>query len=415
MRLPTGGGPAAAGDRDRPAEADRRRGEQPPIRMLHVITRLVRGGADENTLYTVRGLDPRRYRVDLVIGAGSEAECLAGLDPARVIQMPELVRDPHPFKDVIALVRLTALVRRGRYQIVHTHTAKAGFLGRLAAALAGAPTIIHTVHGVTFHQHLPLGQRLFYLTLERIAGRFTHQFVTVGEDVKEIYLKAGIGEARAYQTIYSGMPLDEYLEAGEMSDLERARVRHELGLEPRHQAVAMAARLEPRKGHVYLFEAVSRLRARHPDMRLLILGDGAGRAALEERALSLGIADIVCFLGHRLDLPRVLAAADISVLTSLWEGLPRVLVQSAAAGKPILTFDVEGAWEVVRDGQNGFIVPTRDVEAFTHRLDLLLCDRARCRAMGRSGRAQVSEAWTVETMLDRLDLLYQRCSTDRAA
>jgi glycosyltransferase involved in cell wall biosynthesis len=383
--------------------------------MLHIITRLVRGGADENTLYTVRGLDPRRYAVDLVVGAGSEPECLEGLDPARVIHMPELVRDPHPLKDAIALARLAGVVRRGHYQIVHTHTAKAGFLGRLAAALAATPIIIHTVHGVTFHDHLPRWQRWFYLTLERIAARFTHQFVTVGEDVKSIYLRAGIGEASAYETIYSGMPLEEYLEAGDMSDLERAQVRRELGLEPRHQVVAMAARLEARKGHGYLFEAVSRMRDRHPDLRVLILGDGADRAALERRTREAGIDDIVRFLGHRLDLPRVLAAADISVLTSLWEGLPRVLVQSAAAGKPILTFDVEGAWEVVRDGQNGFIVPTRDVEAFARRLDQMLSDRTGCRVMGRSGRLRVSEAWTVETMLDRLDLLYQRCTTDRAA
>lgn len=399
----------------RPSTPDRRSHEQPPIRMLHVITRMVRGGADENTLYTVRGLDPRRYAVDLVIGAGSEPECLAGLDPAHVIHMPELVREPHPTKDLIALLRLASVVRRGEYQIVHTHTAKAGFLGRLAAALAGTPVIIHTVHGVTFHDHLPRWQRWFYLTLERIAARFTHQFVTVGEDVKDIYLKAGIGEASAYETIYSGMPLDEYLEAGDMNDLERARVRRELGLEPRHQVVAMAARLEARKGHAYLFDAVSRLRARHPDLRVLILGDGADRALLEKKVRDLGLEDIVRFLGHRLDLPRVLAASDISVLTSLWEGLPRVLVQSAAAGKPILTFDVEGAWEVVRDGQNGFIVPTRDVTAFSDRLEQMLQDRSRWHAMGRSGRARVSQEWTVETMLDRLDLLYQRCTSDKAA
>jgi len=394
---------------------ERRRDEQSPIRMLHVITRIVRGGADENTLYTVRGLDPRRYDVDLVVGADSEPEGLIGLDPARVLTMSELVRDPHPVKDVIALLKLAALMRRGRYQIVHTHTAKAGFLGRLAAALAGTPVIIHTVHGVTFHDHLPRWQSWFYLTLERIAARFTDQFVTVGEDVKAIYLRHGIGQASAYQTIYSGMPLAEYLEAGDMSDLERAQVRRELGLEPRHQVVAMAARLEARKGHAYLFDAVARLRDRHPDLRVLILGEGGDRTALESRVREQGLDDIVRFLGHRLDLPRVLGAADISVLTSLWEGLPRVLVQSAAAGKPILTFDVEGAWEVVRDGQNGFIVPTRDVGAFAERLGQMLQDRSRCDAMGRSGRARVTQEWTVETMVDRLDTLYQRCTSDRAA
>ena len=394
---------------------DRRTGEQPPIRMLHVITRLIRGGADENTLYTVRGLDPRRYTVDLAVGEGSDSEFLAELGAGRVHRIPELARDPHPLKDVIALIRLAGLIHRHRYQIVHTHTAKAGFLGRLAAALVGTPTIIHTVHGVTFHQHLSFGARAFYLTLERIAGRFTHQFVTVGEDVKRIYVDQGIGTASAYETIYSGMPLDEFLDAGQMGERERAAARKELGLEPHHQAVAMAARLEPRKGHEYLLDAVARLHSVHPQLRVLVLGDGPLRGWLEARARALGVGDVVRFLGHRSDLPRVLAAVDVSVLTSLWEGLPRVLVQSAAAGKPVVTFDVEGAWEVVRDGHNGFIVPSRDLDRFTERLDALLRDRSLASALGRAGPKQVSEAWTVETMLDRLDQMYQRVFARKAA
>lgn len=398
-----------------PSTPERRSGEQPPVRMLHVITRLIRGGADENTLYTVRGLDPSRYHVDLIVGRGSETECLAGIDPARVQRMDTLVRDPDPVRDLLCLIQMAWRIRRGRYQIVHTHTAKAGFLGRLAAALAGTPVIIHTVHGVTFHDHLPPGQKTFYLLLERIAGRFTHQFVTVGEDVKTKYLEAGIGEARDYETIYSGMPLEDYLAAGQMHDLDRARVRAEFGLEPSHQVVAMAARLEPRKGHTYLFQAVERLREAHPGLRVWVLGDGDHRGALEAEVAARGLVDRVSFLGHRSDLARLLAAADVSVLTSLWEGLPRVLVQSAAAGRPIVTFDVEGAWEIVRDGENGFIVPTRDVDAFTSRLDTVLRDRLRARAMGQLGRTQVSDAWTVETMLDRLDALYTRCTADKAA
>jgi glycosyltransferase involved in cell wall biosynthesis len=395
--------------------ADRRRGTHPPVRMLHIITRLIRGGADENTLYTVRGLDKRRYTVDLVVGEGSELEAFGPLQDVTVHVVKELVRDPHPVKDVVALVKLTGIIRRGHYQIVHTHTAKAGFLGRLAAAMVGSPIIVHTVHGVTFHDQIPAAQRFFYLALERIAARFTHQFVTVGEDVKDIYLRSGIGQAHRYETIYSGMALDEYLDAGHMSDEERARVRASLGLEPGHRVVAMAARLEPRKGHQYLLQAVQRLKGRVPDLRVLLLGDGAIRQELEWQAQALGISDIVMFLGHRSDLARVLAASDVSVLTSLWEGLPRVLVQSAACGRPILTFDVEGAWEVVRDGRNGFIVPSKDVDAFTARLETLLADHEHARALGEAGRAQVSDAWTVETMLTRLDRLYQRLAGDRAA
>jgi glycosyltransferase involved in cell wall biosynthesis len=395
--------------------AERRRAAQPRIRMLHVITRLIRGGADENTVFTVRGLDKRRYAVDLVVGAGSEPDAFGRLEGVGVHVVPELVREPHPWRDLVALFRLVALIRRGRYQIVHTHTAKAGFLGRVAAALAGSPIIVHTVHGVTFHDHIPRGQRLFYLALERIAARFTHQFIAVGEDVRDIYLRHGIGRAPAYETIYSGMPLDEYLEAGAMPGPERDAVRARLGFTPGHQVVAMAARLEERKGHAYLFEAVRRVRRRHPEVRLLVLGDGPLRRRLEGQADSLGIGDVTHFAGHRRDLPRLLAACDISVLTSLWEGLPRVLVQSAAAGRPIVTFEVEGAWEVVRDGTNGFIVPSRDVAAFAARLESLLDDRARARALGSAGRDRGGAQWTVETMVERLDRTYQRLTSSRAA
>jgi glycosyltransferase involved in cell wall biosynthesis len=398
-----------------PVVADRRGKTFPPVRMLHIITRLIRGGADENTLYTVRGLDKRRYVVDLAVGDGSELDHLGEIADVNVHVVKELVRDPHPAKDLVALLKLAALIRKGRYQIVHTHTAKAGFLGRLAAAIVGAPIIIHTVHGVTFHAHLSAPMRWFYLTLERIAARFTHQFVAVGEDVRNIYVRSGVGPAHAYETIYSGMPLREYLEAGRMSVEERDALREELGFGPDHRVVVMAARLEERKGHRYLFESVQRLRSDHPWLRLLVVGEGNFRPELEGMCRSLGIEDIVTFLGHRHDLPRVLAASDVSVLTSLWEGLPRVLVQSAAAGRPILTFDVEGAWEVVRDGRNGFVVPSRDVDTFTIRLGTLLRERARARAFGEAGREQVGNRWTVETMLDRLDDLYQRLASREAA
>lgn len=394
---------------------DRRRGTHEPVRMLHIITRLIRGGADENTLATVRGLDKRRYQVDLVVGEGSELDLVEGLYDVGIHVVPALVREPDPWRDLQALIALTRLIRRNRYQVVHTHTAKGGFLGRLASALVGTPIVIHTVHGVTFHEHLPKPTRAFYLLLERVAARFTHQFVAVGQDVRDIYVRSGVGSDEHYETIYSGMPLDDYFTAGLMSAADRLALRTELGLGPEHQAVAMAARLEARKGHQFLFQAVRRLLPSHPGLRVLLLGDGPLRAHLEWQCRSMGIDGVVRFLGHRPDLPRVLAATDISVLTSLWEGLPRVLVQSAAAGKPILTFDVEGAWEIVRDGSNGFIVPSRDVDAFTARLETLLTDRERARRLGEAGREQVGPQWTVETMLDRLDRLYQRLTSRNAA
>jgi glycosyltransferase involved in cell wall biosynthesis len=322
------------------------------------------------------------------------------------MRMPTLVRELSPTKDAFALAALVRLIRRERYDIVHTHTAKAGILGRFAAARARTPCIIHGLHGMTFHQGLPRPVQWLYRVLERTAARRTQCIVSVGEDLVRRYLAAGVGEPHMYRVIYSGMPLDEYEDVVRHRDMYRARARAELGLGPNDVVLGQVARLEPRKGFRFVLDCLVRIQRRIPNARLLIVGEGPDCAALERRAAALGVAEHVVFTGYREDVAEVMAAMDVFCFASLWEGLPQVLVQAAALGLPIVTFEVEGASEVVHDGVNGYVVPSLDVDAMSERVAAIVLDPSHARAMGDAGRRIVGRQWSVDTQQSRTVELY---------
>jgi glycosyltransferase involved in cell wall biosynthesis len=376
--------------------------------VLHVHTRLIRGGADENTLLTVNGLDRRRFRVTLAIGGGSEPAMVAEVAPTvEVVELPELVREVSPRRDLAALRRLRRLIREGRYDVVHTHTAKAGILGRFAARGAGAPVIVHTLHGSTFHGALGRAQYLLYWGLEKAAAGMTDRIITVGEDLRDRYLDAGIGRADRYQLIRSGMELSDFTGAAAMGPERRAAVRQSLGVPADAPLVGMIARLEPRKGYQYFLDLAQTVLQRIPAARFVGLGAGEQHAALRAEVERRGLAGRVHFPGFRDDIADVLAVLDVAVLTSLWEGLPRVLVQAAACGVPVVTFAVEGAHEVVKEEVNGWVVPMRDVPQMAERVMTLLSDPGRARAMGAAGRSLVCETWAAETMVRQIEEAYE--------
>jgi glycosyltransferase involved in cell wall biosynthesis len=383
------------------------------VRVLHVITRLIRGGADENTVFTVERVDPERYESSLLVGSGSEVERFPEEVRRRTLVLPELVRDPHPVHDVVALFRLARLMRQGRYHIVHTHTAKAGFLGRIAARMAGVPHVVHTLHGVTFPEHVHPFARGVYILLERIAARCCDVLITVGEDVKTRYLAASIGRTEQYVTIPSGMDTRAFEDARAASRFARSAVREQLGLQDRHVVVGMVSRLEPRKGWDHFLEAVARLAPDFPDVRALVVGEGGERERLQRLAKELGVGDRIVFAGYRSDVARVIAAVDVAVLTSLWEGLPRVLVQYALLERPIVTFAVEGAHEVVEDGVSGWVVPLRDTDALVERLRPLVASERLRAAAGANARKRVEGRWDVEVMVEGIERVYEAVSAGR--
>jgi len=380
-------------------------------RVLHIITRLISGGADENTLHTVRKMDPKKYAVDLAVGGESDANFLNNGAPYNLILLNDLKRNIHPWRDIKTLFEIYRLIKKNRYDIVHTHTAKAGVLGRIAAFMAGTPVIIHTLHGITFHRLLKGYTRWLYIFLEKLCSYFTDIFITVGEDLKQKYIERKIGTPDKFVTIHSGFELQQFAKNGNLDPEEVKYERNKLGISPKDIVLGSVSRLEPRKGHVYLFDALTKVIKRNPNIKLLVAGNGAYEANLKTMVKEKNIAGHVIFLGYQENIARVMRLIDIFTLTSLWEGLPRVLVQAALMEIPIVTFDVEGAWEVVKENKNGFIVPTCDVDLFAERLTFFIENPEIAKEMGKQGRNVVTEDWDVDVMVRKITDVYENLLT----
>ncbi len=375
------------------------------IRVLHVITRMVLGGAQENTLLTATRLDRARYDVTLASGptAGPEGT-LEPRIPSTLpfVRVPELVRDPHPAKDPVALLRLYRLMRRGRFDIVHTHTTKAGLLGRIAAAWARVPVIVHTPHGHAFHDYLGARGSAALCAVERVLARRTTRIICLTDAERDDHLRLRIGAPERFTVIHSGVDLDRFRPgqgAGE-------HARRKLGLAPGVPLIGCVARLVPVKGVQYLLEAMPAVRAAVPGATAVFVGDGPLRPALEARAAARGLQSGAVFLGLRDDVAELLAAFDVVVLPSLNEGMGRAAVEALAAGRPVVASRISGIQDVVADGETGLLVPPQDPAALAAALIRCLRDPALRARFGQRGPASVGR-FGAQAMLDGIDTLYQ--------
>jgi glycosyltransferase involved in cell wall biosynthesis len=253
---------------------------------------------------------------------------------------------------------------------------------------------------------VPAPLRALYVAIEKVAATVTHRFIAVGEEVRESYVEARVVAPGQCAVIYSGMDLGRFQRAGSLGEEEVRALRGESGIPADAVVIGSASRLEERKGHRYLIDAVAELARSFPQVHLLVAGDGPLREALDEQTRRAGMSGRVHFLGHRPDAERVIAMIDIFALTSTNEGLPRVLVQAAAMGKPIVAFAAPGVREVVVHGQNGYVVKIGDVGGLVAHLQQMLEDLPAARAMGRRGPALVDERWSVSRMVDSLSEVY---------
>jgi len=405
------------------------------MRVTHVITRLIVGGAQENTIASVHGLRKiPDLEVDLISGPttgpeGSlEAELVADEDSSFapsdggragvrgnqlpiLTLVPELIRPIHPWKDLVALRKLTRLFRARKPDLVHTHSGKAGVLGRLAAARAGVPIILHTIHGPSFGPFQGELANWLFRTAEQRAARVTTHFVTVADAMRDQYLAAGIGRPEQYTCIFSGFPLEPYLDAKNDPQL-RARY----GLKPDDLVIGKIARLFKLKGHDSLFAIAPELVRACPQIKFLIVGDGEWRHRFAQMARDSGLEKHFVFTGlvRPDEIPALLGIMDILVHLSEREGLPRALPQALAAGRPIVAFDCDGAREVCRDGETGFLVRVGHLNGLTERL-LLLARDARLRAgLAGRGREFVRANFAVELMVENLHILYRRLTAENS-
>ncbi len=383
------------------------------MRVAHVITRLIVGGAQENTIASVLGLREKPgLEVSLISGPTAGPE--GSLEP-RVTQIPglltivpELIRPVSPWHDWLALRKLTRLLRSQRPDIVHTHSGKAGVLGRLAAHAAGVPIIVHTIHGPSFGPFQGALANFAFRAAERRAGRVTTHFVSVANAMTEQYLAAGIGRPAQYTRIFSGFDLEPFLNAKNDPAL-----RSKLGIGPDDFVIGKVARLFEHKGHEDLIAAVLGMASLQPKLKLLFVGDGKLRPKLEGLAAQ-SLRGRVVFAGlvRPEEVPDYLGVMDAVVHLSRREGLARVLPQSLAAGKPVVAYDCDGAREVCLDNETGLLVPVGDLLSVSDRLEKLLEQPHTRKCLGTRGRELVKEWFPTHRMVDDLHALYLRLQAE---
>ncbi len=375
------------------------------IRVAHIITRLCKGGAQENTFHTVRLANRDRFDVSLISGPTSGAEGniedrVAAAD-IKIVREPALIRAVSPLHDVRALAGLVRKIRSGGFQIVHTHTSKAGILGRLAARVAGVPIIVHTPHGNVFDGYFSPWKTRIFIAAERRAARWTDRLIELTPGGIEEHLAQGIGRREQFVTIFSGIDLKPYDDAR----ARRTATRSKLGIRDDAFVVGAVGRLEPVKGFSYFMAAAEDIAARAPAAQFVHAGDGSEASALRSKAG--GLNGRVRFLGLREDVPALMAAFDVLVVPSLNEGMGRVILEAGAAGTPVVATRVGGIPEIVRDGTTGLLVPPRDAQSIAGAVLSLANDRAKAGAMGDSARRFVAPDFSLERMVMRIEALYE--------
>jgi glycosyltransferase involved in cell wall biosynthesis len=380
------------------------------MHICHVITRLIIGGAQENTILTCEGLHQRGYRVTLISGPtrGPEGSLVARARSAgyEFIELRELIRPVNPWMDLRARRYLAMEFERLRPDIVHTHSSKAGILGRLAARDARVPHIVHTIHGMSFNRTQPWLVRKAFAWAERVAARRCQAIVTVADAMIAQSVAAGICPREKLLTIYSGMEIERFTPSAQA----RVAARERWGGADDDIVVGTVARLFRKKGYEQLIPIMAAAVRREPRLRFVWIGDGAQRAEYEAELARLGLRERTVLTGliPPSEVPHVLAGCDILAHTSQWEGLPRAVVQALLMQVPAVAFDIDGTPEVILDGQTGRLVPLNDLATFAAALCELAGDADLRRRCGEAGREHCRERFDWRRMVDELEALYLR-------
>jgi glycosyltransferase involved in cell wall biosynthesis len=371
--------------------------------VLHLITRLELGGAQQNTLFCTSSHDRVHFEVELISGAGGflDDEAL-GIADARVQIVPWLRHRIAPMSDLNALFRLRRYFASQNIDLVHTHSSKAGIVGRLAAHLAGVPVIFHTVHGWSFNDTQPAIQRRTYTVLERLTARVTDRLIVVSARNREKGLALGIGRPEQYEVIHSGIDIEHF----RRPQTDREQVRRTLGFGPDHRVVGTIACLKPQKAPLDFVRAAAAAHARDGSLRFFVAGDGELRGEMESLVDRLGLRSVVRLLGWRRDVVDLFHAMDVFLLPSLFEGLPRSVLQAMAAGVPVVATAVDGTPEVVLDRKTGLLVPPGRPEIAAERLLELTDDAELRRHCIEQAQSLLNRDFEIRDMVRRLDRLY---------
>jgi len=372
-------------------------------RVLHLITRLELGGAQQNTLYCARHHDRECFDVELIAGSGARLDDEALAIPDLTVQLvPWLKHSISPLHDLLAVLRLRNYFRRAGIDLVHTHSSKAGILGRLAANLAGVPAVVHTVHGWSFNTtQTPLRRNLF-ISLERWVAPMTDSLVVVAAKHIQTGLNEEIGRESQYGVLRSGIDPAIYRNPTR----PRGELRGELGFNASDFVVGTIANMKPQKASLDFVETAAKAYAKNPTLRFLFAGDGEQMPQVRARVAQEGLEDVTRLLGWREDVPDLLNAMDAFLLTSRFEGLPRVVLQAMAAGRPVVATAVDGTPEVVEDDVTGLLAAAGDTEGLAEHLDRLSRDPELSKRLAREATQRLGQEFDIRKMVTDLDRLY---------
>lgn len=381
------------------------------IKIAHTISRVAFGGAEENTLFTINGLDKQRYSIDLIVGDEFNQELLKHIikdsSSLNVSKVRELKGSLNLLSDPIALLKLIKIFKREKYDIVHTHAIKPGILGRIAAKYAGVPIIICGLHGSAFaaFDNKILDWLLIYF--EKFTGKFTDAYISVSDTLSEKYQKEGIGINTKYYTVLSGMDLSSFINIKKRFNVKD--IKKELNIDPDAFIIGNVARLEEVKGHKYLLDAFQMVKEikKESNIVLVIVGEGKEKNNLQEYVKKVGLENCVIFTGYRKDIEKIMSIMDIFVLSSLREGLPRVLVQASAAGIPSVAFNVDGVPEIVTNNYNGFLVEPKDINGLAEKIIKYIDNKELMKLHSENGKKFTKDRWTIENMVKQTDKIYQ--------
>lgn len=389
-----------------------------PLKIVHIITRLDRGGSAENTMLTVLGLDRTRFEPVVVTGPAGSCDAQGGRaataenirrlekESIRCHVVPCLVRPLSPRRDLMAWWQLFRILKRERPDLVHTHTSKAGVLGRLAAWLAGVPAIVHTPHGHVFYGHFGPARSRLFLGIEQVLARITGWLIGLTEAERQDHLVRGVGRAERFAVIPSGIDLDRFRQAR----VNGKRIPGWFGCPADAVIVGSIGWLTDIKGHRFLVDAVAQLKAEYPALHVVIVGSGDQREALMRQADRAGVRESVHLIGHREDIEACLAGFDCFALPSLNEGMGRALIEAMAAGLPVMASRVGGIPSVIQDGENGLLVPPGDSRALADALRRLMDDPPWRHDLGDRAARTIGPDYDRAGMVRALEAVYRQGS-----
>lgn len=380
------------------------------IIVVHIITRLELGGAQQNTLYTVSHLDRDKFIPVLITGSeGILVEDARQVPDLRTFFLPALVREIAPAKDFKTLLKIRRILRglkqewKGNPVIVHTHSSKAGILGRWAGYFAGADIVMHSVHGFGFHPFQRSISRTLFVLAERLTSLVSDHFIVVSEANRETGIRYKLFDSENSTLIRSGISIARFRDCS--ADVRQ--LRSSLGIEEKAPLAGMIACFKPQKAPLDFVRVAAMVREKVPEARFMLVGDGELRKEIEHLSREKGLEGALVLTGWRRDMPELLKTMDMLVLTSRWEGLPRVFPQALAAGRPIVASRVDGAPEAVQDGVNGFLLKPGDLKGFAEKITLLMEDAKLRQEMGSRANEHLS-AFDIGRMVADQEKLYRK-------